>query len=112
MLLHTIQTKRKEGNKMNTAMRMNTKAPGWSPMKCFEVDAVIKAAAYTYMRGDKDDFADVLAKVEKDTGYEIDLIYDIFVEQIEDEREDNQDIDSAIGAAAYHTITSAYELDY
>lgn len=31
---------------MNTAMRMNTKAPGWSPMKCFEVDAVIKAAAY------------------------------------------------------------------
>ncbi len=55
---------------MNTAMRMNTKAPGWSPMKCFEVDTVIK----------------------KDTGYEIDLIYDIFVEQIEDEAEDNTDI--------------------
>ena len=97
---------------MNTAMRMNTKAPGWSPIKCFEVDAVIKAAAYTYMRGDKDTFADVLANVEKDTGYEIDLIYDIFVEQISDEAEDNQDIDAAIGAAAYWTLIPAYELDY
>lgn len=56
------------------------------------------------------------AEVERidydDTGYEIDFIYDIFVEQIEDEREDNQDIDTAIGAAAYHTIVPAYELDY
>lgn len=81
-------------------------------MKCFEVDAVIKAAAYTYMRGDKDDFADVLAKVEKDTGYEIDLIYDIFVEQIEEEKEDNQDIAAAVGAAAARTLIPAYELDY
>lgn len=50
--------------------------------------------------------------VEKDTGYEIDLIYDIFVEQIEDEREDGLDIDDAIGAAAYWTLIPAYELDY
>lgn len=96
---------------MNTAMRMNTKAPGWSPMKCYEVDAVIKAAAYTFMRGDKDDFAEVLAKVEKDTGYEIDLIYDIFVEQIEDEAEDNADSGDAIFRAADYVISVAYEQD-
>lgn len=34
-------------------------------------------------------------KVEDDTGYEIEFIYDIFVEAIEDEIEDNQDIDAA-----------------
>ena len=97
---------------MNTAMRMNTKAPEWSPMKCFEVDAVIKAAAYTYMQGDKDDFAEVQKKKKKDTGYEIDLIYDIFVEQIEDETEDNADIGDAIYRAADYTISAAYEQDY
>lgn len=60
----------------------------------------------------RNDFADVLAKVEKDTDFEIDLIYDIFVEQIEDEREDGLDINDAVGAAAHWTLIPAYELDY
>lgn len=84
----------------------------WSTIKTKHVDNVIKDLKLAFMTGDKDELGEFLAQVYEDTGYEIDLIYDIFVEQIEDEREDNQDIDAAIGAAAYHTITSAYELDY
>lgn len=84
----------------------------WSTIKTKHVDDVIKDLKLAFMTGDKDELGEVLAKVEEETGYEIDFIYDIFVEQIEDEREDNQDIDAAIGAAACTTITSAYELDY
>lgn len=84
----------------------------WSTIKTKYVDDVIKDLKLAFITGDKDDLGEVLAQVYNDTGYEIDFIYDIFVEQIEDEREDNQDIDAAIGAAACTTITSAYELDY
>lgn len=84
----------------------------WSTIKTKHVDDVIKDLKLAFMTGDKDELGEVLAKVEKETGYEIDFIYDIFIEQIEDEREDSQDIDAAIGAAAYHTIVPAYELDY
>lgn len=84
----------------------------WSTIKTKHVDDVIKDLKLAFITGDKDELGEVLAKVEKETGYEIDFIYDIFVEQIEDEREDNQDIDAAIGAAAYNTLIPAYELDY
>lgn len=84
----------------------------WSTIKTNYVDDVIKNLKNTFMNGDKDDLGEVLAKVEDDTGYEIEFIYDIFVEQISDEAEDNQDIDAAIGAAAYWTLIPAYELDY
>lgn len=84
----------------------------WSTIKTKHVDDVIKDLKLAFITGDKDELGEVLAKVENETGYEIDFIYDIFVEQIEDEREDNQDIDAAIGAAAYNTLIPAYELDY
>lgn len=84
----------------------------WSTIKTKHVDNVIKDLKLAFITGDKDELGEVLAKVEKETGYEIDFIYDIFVEQIEDEREDNYDIDAAIGAAAYNTLIPAYELDY
>lgn len=84
----------------------------WSTIKTKHVDDVIKDLKLAFITGDKDELGEVLAKVEKETGYEIDFIYDIFVEQIEDEREDNYDIDAAIGAAAYNTLIPAYELDY
>lgn len=84
----------------------------WSTIKTKHVDDVIKDLKLAFMTGDKDELGEVLAKVENETGYEIDFIYDIFVEQIEDEREENQDIDAAIGAAAYNTLIPAYELDY
>lgn len=84
----------------------------WSTIKTKHVDNVIKDLKLAFMTGDKDELGEVLAKVKKETGYEIDFIYDIFVEQIEDEREDNQDINAAIGAAAYNTLIPAYELDY
>lgn len=84
----------------------------WSTIKTKHVDDVIKDLKLAFITGDKDELGEVLAKVKKETGYEIDFIYDIFVEQIEDEREENQDIDAAIGAAAYHTLIPAYELDY
>lgn len=84
----------------------------WTTIKTKHVDDVIKDLKLAFMTGDKDELGEVLAQVYDDTGYEIDLIYDIFVEQIEDEREENQDIDAAIGAAAYNTLIPAYELDY
>lgn len=84
----------------------------WSTIKTKHVDNVIKDLKLAFITGDKDELAEVLHMVEKDTGYEIDFIYDIFVEQISDEAEDNQDIDAAIGAAAYQTIVPAYEMDY
>lgn len=84
----------------------------WSTIKTKYVDDVIKDLKLAFITGDKDDIGEVLFKVEDDTGYAVDFIYDIFVEAIEDEREDNQDIDAAIGAAAYNTLIPAYELDY
>ena len=84
----------------------------WSTIKTKHVDDVIKDLKLAFITGDKDELGEVLAKVENETGYEIEFIYDIFVEAIEDEREDNQDIDAAIGAAAYNTLIPAYELDY
>lgn len=84
----------------------------WSTFKTKYVDDVIKDLKLAFITGDKDDLGEVLFKVYDDTGYEVDFIYDIFVEAIEDEREDNQDIDAAIGAAAYNTLIPAYELDY
>lgn len=84
----------------------------WSTIKTNHVNDVIMGLKQAFLTGDKDELAEVLAKVENDTGYEIDLIYDIFIEQIEDERDDCQDIEDAIGAAAYWTITPAYEFDY
>lgn len=84
----------------------------WSTIKTNRVNDMIRDLKQAFLTGDKDNLAEVLAMLEKDTGYEIDLIYDIFIEQIEDEREDCQDMDAAIGAAAYWTIVPAYELDY
>lgn len=84
----------------------------WSTIKTNYVDDVIKDLKNAFMNGDKDDLGEVLAKVEDDTGYEIEFIYDIFVEAIENEVEDNQDIDAAVFAAADGTITTAYEMDY
>lgn len=84
----------------------------WNTIKTKHVDNVIKDLKLAFITGDKDELGEVLAQVYDDTGYEIDFIYDIFVEQIEDEREDNQDIDAAISAAAYNTLIPAYEFDY
>ena len=84
----------------------------WSTIKTKRVDDVIKDLKRAFLTGDKDELGEVLAKVYDDTGYEIDFIYDIFVEQIEDEREDGRDINDAVGAAAYWTLIPAYELDY
>lgn len=84
----------------------------WSTLKTNRVNDMIRDLKQAFLTGDKDNLEEVLTKVEKDTGYEIDLIYDIFIEQIEDERENCQDMDAAIGAAAYWTIMPAYELDY
>lgn len=84
----------------------------WSTIKTKHVDSVIKDLSAAFISGDKNNLGEVLATVENDTGYEINFIYDIFVEQIEDESEDYMDINDAISAAAYHTIVPAYELDY
>lgn len=75
-------------------------------------DEAIKNLAAAMIYGDKDDLGEALWKVENDTDYEIEYIYDILVEQIEDELEEGADIKCAIKAAAYHTIAPAYELDY
>lgn len=75
-------------------------------------DEAIKSLAAAMIYGDKDDLGEALWKVENDTGYEIEYIYDIFVEQIEDELEEGADIECAIKAAAYYTLSPAYENDY
>lgn len=84
----------------------------WSTVKTNHVDNVIKDLKLAFITGDKDELGEVLAKVYDDTGYETDFIYDIFIEQTEEEREDGLDIDDAVGAAAYWTLIPAYELDY
>ena len=84
----------------------------WSTIKTKYVDEVIKDLSNAFIGNDKDEVAEILIKVEEDTGYEIEMIYDIFVEQIEDSMEDYDDPHDGILAAASHTIVPAYELDY
>lgn len=84
----------------------------WSKTKIQHVDGMISRVALSFLTGDKDELADALFAVEKDTGYDIDFIYDIFVEQYEDELDDAEDIETAAGRAAHTTITVAYEQDY
>ena len=50
--------------------------------------------------------------VEKDTGYEIDFLYDIFVEIFEVEMEDCMDYETAADVAAKETVTISYEQDW
>lgn len=88
------------------------KRKGWSTIKTKHVNEVIKDLSNAFISGEKDELVDVLAKVEDNTGYEIEMIYDIFVEQIEDSAEDYTDPEEAVRAAAYDTIVPAYELDY
>ena len=84
----------------------------WSTIKTKYVDEVIKDLSNAFIGNDKDEVSEILAKVEEDTGYEIEMIYDIFVEQIEDSMEDYDDPHDGILAAASNTIVPAYELDY
>lgn len=84
----------------------------WSTIKTKHVNDVIIDLKNAFISGDKDELGEVLAKVEEHTGYAADFIYDIFVEQINDEAEDYMDINDAISSAAYDTIVPAYELDY
>lgn len=84
----------------------------WSTIKTKRVDEIIKDLSNAFISNDKDEVSEVLLKVEGDTGYEIEMIYDIFVEQIDDCAVDYDDMNSAILAAASDTIIPAYELDY
>ena len=77
-----------------------------------DVESIIKDLAKATIAGDKYEIAETLLTVEEDTGYDYDFIYDIFVEQIEDEYEDNMSIEDAIYTAAKNAITPAYEQDY
>ena len=84
----------------------------WNNRRVQYVEGVISRVALSFMIGDKDERIDALYTVEKDTGYDIDFIYDIFVEEFEDEMEDNNSIEAAVRNAADQTITVAYEYDY
>ena len=52
----------------------------WSTIKTKHVNNVIKDLKLAFLTGGKDELGEVLAQVNDDTGYEIDFIYDIFVE--------------------------------
>ena len=84
----------------------------WNKEKCNYVDNKINTVRDTFLRGDKDNFTESLIAVEEDTGYEIDFLYDIFVEIIEDEMEDGMDYDEAVYNAAESTVTISYEQDW
>lgn len=84
----------------------------WSTIKTKYVNEVISDLSNAFISKDKDEVSEVLAKVEEDTGYEIEMLYDIFVEQIEDAAEDFDDPNVGIMSAASDTIVPAYELDY
>lgn len=84
----------------------------WSKTKIQYVDGMISRVALSFLTGDKDELAEALFAVEKDTGYDIDFIYDIFVEEIEDEQDDADSFEMAVGRAAAQTISVAYEQDY
>ena len=86
---------------------------GWNDKKWDYVTNRIREATEALLTcGDSKD-AIILAfdQVSDDTGYEINLIYDIFVEVLDDELEDNQSYEAAVKAAADYTITVAYEYD-
>ena len=86
---------------------------GWNDKKwdCV-MDRIRNAQKELLTCGDpKDAIIMAFEPVADDTGYELDLIYDIFVEVLEDELEDNQSYESAVKAAADYTITVAYEYD-
>lgn len=84
----------------------------WNKERCAYVDAKINAVRNAFLGRNKDDFAESLMEVEKDTGYEIDFLYDIFVEIFEEEMEDCMDYDEAAYNAAEHTVTVSYEQDW
>ena len=84
----------------------------WTMKQCEYVDGRINEVRDAFIFGMKDDLNDRLYAVEKDTGYDIEYLYDIFVEILEDEAEDNISYESAVHNAVTQTIISAYELDY
>lgn len=84
----------------------------WSTIKCKYVDEVINDLSSAFISQDKDEVSEIMMKVEDDTGYDFEMIYDIFVEQLEDIEDDYEDTSAAIWKAASDTIVPAYELDY
>ena len=78
------------------------------------IEDAAKGLSAAYIIGDSYKVNDILYGVERDTGYNIDFLYDIFVENIEDETECEPDLDISqiIYGAADRTISVAYEQDY
>lgn len=84
----------------------------WSKERSAYVDTKINAVRDAFLGRHKDDMAEALMDVEKDTGYEIDFLYDIFVEIFEVEMEDCMDYETAADVAAKETVTISYEQDW
>lgn len=79
--------------------------------KAQHVDEVIRMAAEAR---DKDDLAEALLRVEDETGYTIEFIYDIFTEALDDEaltREEAEDPERLLPIWD-QVIIPAYEYDY
>ena len=84
----------------------------WTMERCAYVDTKINAVRNAFLGMQKDEMAEALIEVEKDTGYEIEFLYDIFTEIFEEEMEDCMDYETAAHKAAHETVTISYEQDW
>ena len=86
---------------------------GWNAKKKAYVTERIRASTKALLEcGDpKETIIEAFEKVSDDTGYDIDFIFDVFIEVLENELEDEQSYEAAVRSATDYTITVAYEYD-
>ena len=84
----------------------------WTEQKSRYVDNQINAVRDAFLGRSKDEMSEALNTVETDTGYQIDFLYDIFIEIFEEEMEDCMDYGSAAQKAADQTVMISYEQDW